>query len=239
MVAPRHRRRLCASAVAVMAALLLAGCGGHEPAPEVAEGDPSATPSITPSTAPPREGTAEAEPSLAPEGPDANTAGTAEVAERSEQRARRGEQTVTRGVLEIPAIGVSTRLVSLGLNADRSMQVPNDFSAAGWYRHSPMPGEPGPAVIAGHVDSRSGPAVFYRLAELSAGDAVRVRYPGGTSAVFTVDGIEQHPKDAFPTERVYGDTAGPELRLITCGGVFDRSAAAHRDNVIVYASLAS
>lgn len=139
--------------------------------------------------------------------------------------------------LEIPAIGVSTPLVSLGLDEQQAMEVPTDFAKAGWYRHSPTPGETGPSVVAGHVDSRTGPAVFYRLTDLQPGDEVHVRRGDGTTATFAVERVEQHPKDAFPHDEVYGDTEGPELRLITCGGLFDRARGAHRDNIIVYASM--
>jgi hypothetical protein len=136
----------------------------------------------------------------------------------------------------IPTIGVSARLIRLGLRPDRRMEVPEDFSVAGWYVGGPRPGEPGPAVIAGHVDSRRGPAVFHRLGELRPGDVVTVRYRDRLQVRFRVQRTERHPKAAFPTGRVYGDTAGPALRLVTCGGAFDRASGHYRDNVIVFAS---
>jgi Sortase domain len=136
----------------------------------------------------------------------------------------------------IPAIGVSSPLVRLGLQPDRRMEVPEDYSVAGWYTGGPRPGDRGPAVIAGHVDSRRGPAVFYRLGELRKGDLIVVRYTGRAEARFRVERTERHPKRAFPTARVYGDTAGPALRLITCGGSFDRASGHYRDNVIVFAT---
>ena len=139
--------------------------------------------------------------------------------------------------LQIPSIGVDTPLVHLGLRADQTMEVPQDFDLAGWYVHSPTPGEIGPSIVAGHVDSRRGPAVFYRLRQLRPGDEVRVTRADGTVAVFRVDRSEQFPKDQFPTQRVYGDVDHPALRLITCGGSFDRSTGHYRDNVVVYASL--
>lgn len=138
--------------------------------------------------------------------------------------------------VQIPRIGVDAGLVDLALNADRSMQVP-DFGSAGWYVHAPTPGELGPAIVAAHVSSRAGPDVFARLDELVAGDEVRVRREDGRTAVFRVDGIERAPKANFPTDRVYGDIGHAGLRLITCGGSFDRSTGHFRDNVIVYASL--
>lgn len=156
----------------------------------------------------------------------------------SDEIAERRERTMAGSSLEIPALGVTTPLVSLGLNEDRTMEVPSDFDVAGWYRYGPTPGETGPSVIAGHVDSHSGPAVFYNLVDLQPGDEVHVRRADGSTATFLVDRVEQHPKDAFPHDEVYGDTPGPELRLITCGGVFDAAERAHRDNIIVYASQA-
>jgi hypothetical protein len=135
----------------------------------------------------------------------------------------------------IPAIGVSSPLVRLGLQPDRRMEVPDDYSVAGWYTGGPRPGDRGPAVIAGHVDSRRGPAVFYRLGELRKGDLIVVRYHGRAEARFRVERTERHPKRAFPTARVYGDTAGAALRLVTCGGSFDRASGHYRDNVIVFA----
>lgn len=140
--------------------------------------------------------------------------------------------------VSIPAIGVKSRLVRLGLNDDRSMEVPDSFGTAGWYVHGPQPGEVGPAVIAGHVSSEAGPAVFYRLRELEPGDTVRVTRATGERVAFTVNRVEQHPKADFPTEEVYGDTDEPALRLITCGGVFDEQADSHRDNIIVFATKA-
>jgi len=139
-------------------------------------------------------------------------------------------------VVQIPRIGVDSEIVDLALNRDRTLQVP-DFGSAGWYVHAPTPGEVGPAIVAAHVSSRRGPDVFARLAELVPGDEVRVRRQDGTTAVFRVDGIERVPKDAFPTDRVYGDIGHAGLRLITCGGGFNRSTGHFRDNVIVYASL--
>jgi hypothetical protein len=136
----------------------------------------------------------------------------------------------------IPKIGVAAPLIRLGLQPNRRMQVPKDYSEAGWYTGGPRPGELGPAVIAGHVDSKRGPAVFYRLRELRQGDSVVVRYSGGLQVRFRVERTERHPKGTFPTGRVYGDTAGAKLRLITCGGEFDRASGHYRDNVIAFAS---
>ena len=135
----------------------------------------------------------------------------------------------------IPAIGVSAPLIRLGLQPDRRMEVPEDYSVAGWYTGGPRPGEPGPAVIVGHVDPKRGPAVFYRLGELRRGDVV-VSYPSALEVRFRVERTERYPKRAFPTGRVYGDTAGATLRLVTCGGTFDRASGHYRHNVIVFAT---
>jgi len=140
--------------------------------------------------------------------------------------------------IEIPAIGVRARVIGLGLNPDRSLEVPTDFAETGWWTGGSRPGEPGPAIIAGHVDSTTGPAVFYRLGELRAGDAIAVVGRDGSRARFTVQGSEQYPKTRFPTARVYGRTTGPTLRLITCSGTFDQASGHYLDNTVVYARAA-
>jgi sortase (surface protein transpeptidase) len=138
--------------------------------------------------------------------------------------------------LEIPAIGVSAPLVRLGLNPDGTMQVPGDFRVAGWFTGAPQPGQLGPAVIAGHVDSRTGPAVFYRLRDLRPGDEVRVVRADHRVVRFRVDSLASYPKQALPDDAVYGATTTPALRLITCAGTFDRSRHSYRDNLVVSAT---
>jgi sortase (surface protein transpeptidase) len=137
--------------------------------------------------------------------------------------------------LAIPKIGVRSELIDLGLQEDRSVEVPEDPDIAGWYTGGPRPGEVGPAAIIGHVDSHSGAGIFHRLGELRPGDDVHVRQADGTVVSFLVEHVEQYPKDKFPTERVYGNTDRPELRLITCGGEFDRGERSYTDNIVVYA----
>lgn len=137
--------------------------------------------------------------------------------------------------VRIPAIGVDARLDGLGLNADGTLEVP-PYDRAGWYQGGPKPGDDGPAVIAAHVDSTTGPAVFYRLRFLTAGDIVTVDYDDGTAVHFVVTGADRYLKTEFPTERVYGDTDAPELRLITCGGSFDRRAGSYEENLVVWAT---
>ena len=136
--------------------------------------------------------------------------------------------------VRIPAIEVDADLDSLGLDGDGSLEVP-PYERAGWWAGGAKPGEDGPAVIAAHVDSTDGPAVFYRLDQLQAGDTVAVDYDDGTTVEFVVSGSESFAKTEFPTDDVYGDTEGPELRLITCGGSFDRRTRSYEDNLIVWA----
>jgi sortase (surface protein transpeptidase) len=139
----------------------------------------------------------------------------------------------------IPRIGARSSLVPLGLNADRTVEVPpvDAPMQAGWFTGAPKPGEPGPAVLLGHVNGGGRAGIFARLAELEPGDEVLVRRGDGGTVRFAVRRVDQVPKTEFPTDEVYGDTAGPELRLITCGGAFDEDADSYRDNIIVYASL--
>ncbi len=141
--------------------------------------------------------------------------------------------------LRIPKIGAKSSLIPLGLNPDETVEVPpvEKPRQAGWYKLARTPGEAGPAVVLGHVDGNKEPGIFLRLKELVAGDEVEVSRKDGTTARFRVRRTEQIAKNSFPTEAVYGDTAEPELRLITCGGSFDQSARSYRDNIIVYATL--
>jgi LPXTG-site transpeptidase (sortase) family protein len=150
----------------------------------------------------------------------------------------RDSQTAAPTRVRVPGIDVDSRLVRLGVDDDGALVPPEDFARAGWFTGGPAPGETGPAVIAGHVDSYRGPAVFFRLSELEEGDEVVVDRVDGTTARFTVTAVDRYPKDEFPTEQVYGPTSRPELRLITCGGEFDRDARSYRDNVVVSAVLA-
>jgi sortase (surface protein transpeptidase) len=139
--------------------------------------------------------------------------------------------------LEIPAIGVSSALVRLGLDPDGSMQVPGDFQLAGWFTGGPQPGQLGPAVIAGHVDSRTGPAVFHRLRELRPGDQIRVVRADRLVVGFQVESLASYPKQSLPGDEVYGPTTAPSLRLITCAGTFDRARGSYRDNLVVSARI--
>ncbi|PWK84102.1 LPXTG-site transpeptidase (sortase) family protein [Lentzea atacamensis] len=141
--------------------------------------------------------------------------------------------------VRIPKIGAKSSLVPLGLNPDETIEVPpvEQPMQAGWYKLARTPGEPGPAVLLGHVDGNKQPGIFFRLKELAEGDEVEVSRKDGTTAKFRVRRTEQIAKNSFPTEAVYGETDEPELRLITCGGSYDQSARSYRDNIIVYATL--
>jgi sortase (surface protein transpeptidase) len=138
--------------------------------------------------------------------------------------------------LTIPLIGVQTQLITLGLTSTGAMQVPSTTSVAGWYTGSPRPGAIGSAIIVGHIDSISGPGVFWRLHELTAGDKVYVKRADGTLVEFRVTLVQQYLKDHFPTEDVYGPVPDPELRLITCGGAFDYATGHYLSNIVVYAT---
>ena len=139
--------------------------------------------------------------------------------------------------VRIPSIGVVATLVRLGTNADGTLEVPG-YHDAGWYTGASRPGNPGPAVIAAHVDSRSGPAVFYRLKELKPGDVVHVDYSVGTVS-FEVRESQSFAKSRFPTAQVYGPTDAPELRLVTCDGAFDRTTRSYTSNLVVWANAAA
>jgi Sortase domain len=144
--------------------------------------------------------------------------------------------------LSIPAIGVTSELRPLGLNPDRTVQVPplGRDSYAGWYKYSPSPGQLGPSVILGHIDSaRNGPGVFFKLGALRPRDTVTVTRADHTVAVFRVERVVEYAKAHFPTAEVYGNTDRAALRLITCGGRFDPSALSYQDNIVAYASLVS
>lgn len=141
--------------------------------------------------------------------------------------------------VSIPAIGVRSSLVPLGLNPDGTVQVPpvSTPMQAGWYDGGADPGEPGPAVLLGHVDGDRQAGVFFRLHELTPGAQVMITRADGGVVRFTVTEIDRVAKDSFPTQAVYGPTKDPELRLVTCGGDFDSVAHSYVDNVIVYATM--
>ncbi len=201
-------RRVAAGLASLTLALVLGACG-----------ESPARPGASPATAPP-----------ATAAPTTTTAPAPSSTRPA--RARKPSPPVR---VEIPSIGVSSRLVRLGLNADGTMEVPRDYGLAGWFTGGAMPGQDGPAVISGHVDSKSGPAVFYRLRDLRNGDVIRVRRAAGDWLAFEVTGTARYAKAEFPTDAVFGPVTGPVLRVITCGGDFDRSSGHYLDNVVVTA----
>ena len=150
-------------------------------------------------------------------------------------QSRNGDKVPRPVELIIPSIGVQTKLTHLGVTAKGALQVPSSTAVAGWYTRSPRPGAIGSAVIAGHIDSRTGPGVFFYLSKLRPGDRVYVRRTDGTLALFRVTAVRSYAKDHFPTLAVYGPTPDAELRLITCGGTFDPALKSYLRNVVVYA----
>ncbi|WP_307874465.1 class F sortase [Frankia nepalensis] len=140
--------------------------------------------------------------------------------------------------LRVPDLGVAAPVVPLDLDGAGRLIAPKGFSEVGWNHAGPEPGDDGVAVIAGHVDSRSGPAVFYRLGELRPGAPVLVDRADGTTATFVVDRLAQYSKANFPDQEVYYSGSGAQLRLITCGGVFNKSSGHYTDNIVVFAHLA-
>jgi sortase (surface protein transpeptidase) len=156
-------------------------------------------------------------------------------------RARAGLPRSTPVGISIPEIDVDAKVMPVGLNRDRTLEVPSPAQAdkAAWYELGPTPGQVGNSVIVGHLDSAVlGPAVFFRLGELMPGDAIEVSRRDGSVATFKVDGVKSYRKDNFPTALVYGPSAKPGLRLVTCAGPWNKETS-YRDNTIVFATLAS
>jgi sortase (surface protein transpeptidase) len=142
--------------------------------------------------------------------------------------------------IRIPKIGVEAKTLSLGLDNNGMVAVPplDQAQHASWFNLGPSPGETGPAVIVGHVDSaKMGPAVFYRLGSLRRGDSISVNRKDGSTVTFVVDAVTSVPKKEFPTDLVYNDTPLPTLRVITCGGKFDRKTGSYPNNIIVFATM--
>lgn len=212
------RRILAAGAL-----LLLAGCATPTAVAPAAFSTPVAHGSAVPLAAEPQA------PELVP-APVAGSVPALRWVDRLEQSAP--------AELAVPAIGVRTdRIVPLAPDAGGVLQAPPDVATVGWSTQGPTPGGDGPAVIAAHVDVDGTPGPFSRLDALAAGDEVTVGRADGTDAVFGVYRVQRFAPEAFSAGEVYGDTAGPELRLITFGGVFDRGAGPHTDNVVAFARL--
>ncbi len=138
--------------------------------------------------------------------------------------------------IRVPSVGIDAAVGPLFLDGDGVLPPPASYDETGWWHDGPEPGEAGPAVIAGHVDSVERPAVFFRLDEIEPGAHILVDRADGSTAVFVAQQIERHAKDDFPTAAVYGPTPDPRLRLVTCGGAFNNTTRHYEDNVIVFAT---
>jgi hypothetical protein len=141
--------------------------------------------------------------------------------------------------LRVPAIALSVPLSTLGLNADGTVQVPDNDTEPGWFRLGPSPGEIGSAVILGHVDTYQGPGIFFQLRALQAGDSVQVTLTDGAVTTFVVTSVVQYEKAQFPARQVYASQGTSELQLVTCGGAFDSQTGHYLSNVVVYTSFVS
>lgn len=142
--------------------------------------------------------------------------------------------------LRIPSINLDSDFSEpLGLEDGGEIEVPDDYTSVAYYKHGPTPGELGPAVILGHVDSVNGPAVFFSLGQLKEGDEIQVERADGSTATFAVTELERQTQTAFPTRKVYGDLDHAGLRLITCTGIYDKEKLRYTHNLIVYAKLVS
>ncbi|MCR4275008.1 MAG: class F sortase [Candidatus Campbellbacteria bacterium] len=139
--------------------------------------------------------------------------------------------------LRIPDIFVDTNFVPLGLQENGEIEIPKGYTEVGWYTYGPTPGEIGPAVVLGHVDSYEGPGVFLSLGQLTEGDYVYVDRADGTTATFRVTVLERYDRSNFPTEKVYGDITFPGLRLITCSGTYSQETQEYDRVLVVYATL--
>ena len=213
---------------ACLAAAVLATCA---PDPTLVAGDPT-----PPATAFPSTGTSPRPPPRRP-----SRARHGRVRRRRSPRATASftDRPAPPGVepdrIRIPAIGVDATVDDMGLTDDGGIEVPEVFADAGWWTYSPRPGRVGASAILGHVDSKSGPAVFFRLTDLRPGDEIHVDGVDGRTVTFAVRAVEQHPKASFPSEKVFGATPTPTLRLITCGGAFDSNTGHRLDNIVVFA----
>lgn len=142
--------------------------------------------------------------------------------------------------LIIPSLNITAEFETpLGLDSEGAVEVPVAYDTVGWYKYGPTPGEVGPAVIFGHVDTYEGPAVFYSLGQLKEGDEIRVEREDGSTVTFAVQGYERVKQDEFPNDRVYGNLSYPGIRVVTCTGVFDKKSQHYSHNLIVYGKILS
>jgi sortase (surface protein transpeptidase) len=170
---------------------------------------------------------------------EASPTATAPAHTSSPQTAAVPEAEVVRPVrLVIPDLDLDTRLITLGVEKDRTVEVPADPDRAGWFRRGPAPGAIGSSVILGHVDSVDGPAVFSELSQLTTGARITVRLDDGSDVTFTVHSVKTYANEAFPARKVYGSHGRSELNLVTCGGDYDADRGGYQSNVVVNARLA-
>lgn len=140
----------------------------------------------------------------------------------------------------IPTLNITAEFETpLGLDSEGAVEVPEAYDTVGWYKYGPTPGEIGPAVIFGHVDTYEGPAIFYSLGQLKEGDEIVVEREDGTSVTFAVQGFERVRQDEFPNDRVYGNLSYPGIRLVTCTGIYDKKSQHYSHNLIVYGKIVS
>jgi sortase (surface protein transpeptidase) len=231
---PARRHKKHAAALLLLGALVLSGCGTAAPSSAPTAGTPSATQSAGPQSGAPASKSPSASPAKSTTAAGAPAANVPSPAHPARPAPAPAPVTVT-----VPAIGVQSPLVKLALRQNGSLEVPPDGpgAPAGWYSGSPSPGETGPAVMLGHVNATDGgPGVFANLRGLKPGAAITVRRADRSTAVFTVTRAAAYSKNSFPTLEVYGNTKGPELRLITCDG-YDPNTGLFNDNYVVYAKL--
>ncbi|MGP5218223.1 class F sortase [Arthrobacter rhombi] len=252
---PRNGRGRRITAIAVTATvglvgavLIGVGARGEAPPPSPPASEAIAdTPSVSPTSSPPPTSMPSATPTKTK--PQAKTESSSK-APKPKPKPKPTQTAAPKPLkrsqpvrLDIPAIGVDTDLLNVGLKADGSIGVPplDPDAPAGWYKRGPSPGEQGPAVLLGHVTATAdeGPAVFFKLGDLRKKDEISVTRADGKVAVFKVTQIIQTKKDAFSSAGTYANTEDAELRVITCGGAFDQATQRHADNIVVHAKLVS
>lgn len=222
-------------AVAIAAALVLVGCGGagHDAGrtgpDRTGEVSGARPPASSDSSVPPPADSTLGRPAVSEPGPAAAAPGASAI---DRPDASDGLRPVA---VRVPTLGVHSDLVDLGLAADGSLEVPRDPMSAGWFEGGGRPGGRGPTVIAGHVDSVTGPAIFYRLREIRVGDTIEIDTADGAASTYRVQTVDRYPQDSFPTLAVFGATRSDTLRLITCTGDYLRDQGGYQENLVVTA----
>lgn len=236
---PLHRSPLRAIATVTLVSVLAAACSGTTTTDSSSAPTPTATSPGDASPEPDQDDTLppETTTSAPPASSDAETTNAPETTAPHQTSEAPPTTLPPTGIrptrIEIPTIGVDTSIIDLDIRGALP-EVPSDFDEVGWYEQTRKPGEIGPSVLAGHIDSTSGPAVFFRLDELVDGDQIVIHDVDGETRTFEVVDSGQYPKEALPDEVFGFGEPVSELRLITCGGTFDRNAGHYKDNVVVY-----